>query len=621
MTTIETSRTILLIENDKLNYEISCESDDSENEIPYHAREHAQPFTYGNLPKGFKRSDLNHVEIEELPESPKVITSVPNLPPSPPIQRREINNVSIEEIPESPKANKATAMLPPSPSMSRRTGRPSISPSRPVLKKTPSREEFEEMLRERREQSLREQNHALKEAQNAAIQKDLDELQEKLNKKVLKSHDSPDGVKENTCREIVRHVETIDLPDEKEQGTTGKSNTSTSIVEAPSKYEPALILAEPNRPETPAFPVANKSGLEERCVSPYPMVTPGSPSLQRIQGPVVTNKNNNKERRSPLKLPALTLGFKQTKTTEKSTTETPHDVAPHLVKFARDSSEFWYKPHMTREEAVALLRQAPPGTFIIRNSTTYKNAFGLVLRVSKPPQGVTVPENSTNNDVLVRHFLLEPTTRGVRLKGCTNEPTFTSLSALVYQHSINQMALPCKLIIPTRDLMISPEDAELLQKQKQLREQGAACNVLYLFTMNMESLTGDEAIRKAVHEMYAQPNLPSPIEVHFKVSQNGITLTDNKRRMFFRRHYTPNNISHFAMDPDNRVYTVLNREDRFMEHTINKSIFAFVARPSSGARDNQCHIFCDLAATQPASAIVSFAHKVLHFNKNNHQML
>ena len=40
---------------------------------------------------------------------------------------------------------------------------------------------------------------------------------------------------------------------------------------------------------------------------------------------------------------------------------------------------------------------------------------------------------------LVRHFLIEPTPRGVRLKGCLNEPTFASLAALVYQHSITRL--------------------------------------------------------------------------------------------------------------------------------------------------------------------------------------
>ena len=49
---------------------------------------------------------------------------------------------------------------------------------------------------------------------------------------------------------------------------------------------------------------------------------------------------------------------------------------------------------------------------------------------------------------LVRHFLIEPNPRGVRLKGCANEPIFGSLSALIYQHTLTQLALPCKLQLP-----------------------------------------------------------------------------------------------------------------------------------------------------------------------------
>ena len=53
------------------------------------------------------------------------------------------------------------------------------------------------------------------------------------------------------------------------------------------------------------------------------------------------------------------------------------------------------------------------------------------------------------SDELIRHYLIEPSMRGVRLKGCANEPVFGSLSALIYQHSITSIALPCKLIIPS----------------------------------------------------------------------------------------------------------------------------------------------------------------------------
>lgn len=49
---------------------------------------------------------------------------------------------------------------------------------------------------------------------------------------------------------------------------------------------------------------------------------------------------------------------------------------------------------------------------------------------------------------LVRHFLIEPSKKGVRLKGSNNEPTFPSLLALIYQHTLTKMALPVNLVIP-----------------------------------------------------------------------------------------------------------------------------------------------------------------------------
>ena len=57
-----------------------------------------------------------------------------------------------------------------------------------------------------------------------------------------------------------------------------------------------------------------------------------------------------------------------------------------------------------------------------------------------------------------------------------------------------------------------------------------ACNVLYLNTVEMESLTGSHAIAKAASETLSMSPRPVPTTVHFKVSAQGITLTDNNRR-------------------------------------------------------------------------------------------
>ncbi|GBP02371.1 Tensin-1 [Eumeta japonica] len=203
-------------------------------------------------------------------------------------------------------------------------------------------------------------------------------------------------------------------------------------------------------------------------------------------------------------------------------------------------------------------------------------------------------------------------------KGCANEPVFTSLSALVYEHSINQLALPCLLNIPERDLV--PPLVEHTPAQKQLLTQGAACNVLWLFSSDTESLTGEEAIRKAIRQMYALPALPTPTEVHFTVTQQGITLTDNTRKKFFRKHYTADIISYCAIDPDHRLWTMQEHgnDNTTVVGALKKTIFAFVARRSPSSKDNQCHVFCDLAINQPASAIVSFVNKTLPRRAKNY---
>lgn len=289
-------------------------------------------------------------------------------------------------------------------------------------------------------------------------------------------------------------------------------------------------------------------------------------------------------------------------TTSNANSE-PQEVAPQFVKFARDSSKYWYKPNISREEAIALLRNAPPGTFVVRDSTTFANAYGLVVKVTHPPPGVQ--SKGPNSEELVRHFLVEPTIRGVRLKGCSNEPVFTSLSALVYQHSITPLALPCRLIIPDTDLQQSDLQSP---GHQQLLMQGAACNVLYLFTCDTESLTGPQAIRKGVGLLLSLRPLPKPTQVHFKVSIQGITLTDNTRQLFFRRHYPSNNVSFCGLDPDEHRWSIPSSTG---DIPSNKRIFAFVAKRSPTSADNQCHVFCELEATQPATAIVSFANKVV----------
>ncbi|KAB1265560.1 Tensin-4 [Camelus dromedarius] len=60
------------------------------------------------------------------------------------------------------------------------------------------------------------------------------------------------------------------------------------------------------------------------------------------------------------------------------------DMQP-TMKFVMDTSKYWFKPSITREQAIELLRKEEPGTFIVRDSSSYRGSFGLALKVPEAP--------------------------------------------------------------------------------------------------------------------------------------------------------------------------------------------------------------------------------------------
>ncbi|XP_067330489.1 tensin-3-like isoform X3 [Channa argus] len=252
------------------------------------------------------------------------------------------------------------------------------------------------------------------------------------------------------------------------------------------------------------------------------------------------------------------------------------------VKFVQDTSKFWYKPDISRDQAILVLKDKEPGCFIVRDSHSFRGAYGLAMKVATPPPSVlqqTKKGGDLSNE-LVRHFLIECTQKGVRLKGCPNEPYFDPLEDVVENTSQS----------------VTNSAAELLK-------QGAACNVWYLGSVEMESLTGSQAIQKAT-TMTLSSNSPSvSTVVHFKVSSQGITLTDNQRKLFFRRHYNVNTVIFCALDPQDRRWK--------RDGCPSAKIFGFVARKTGTSMDNICHLFAEHDPEQPASAIVNFVSKVM----------
>ncbi|XP_067273224.1 si:ch211-191a24.3 isoform X2 [Pseudorasbora parva] len=311
----------------------------------------------------------------------------------------------------------------------------------------------------------------------------------------------------------------------------------------------------------------------------------------------------------PLSRSAISTSYGSHNTSPTRSTPSPDFMVtkPENAKFVQDTSKFWYKPDISREQAIGILKDKEPGSFIIRDSHSFRGAYGLAMKVATPPPSVLQQSRKSDlSNELVRHFLIECTPKGVRLKGCPNEPYFGSLTALVCQHSITPLALPCRLIIPSRDpleeLNESPAQTST-NSAAELLKQGAACNVWFLGSVELESLTGVQGVQKATTVVFSMDPPSTSTVVHFKVSAQGITLTDNQRKLFFRRHYAVNTVIFCALDPQDRKWT--------RDGCTAAKIFGFIARKSGSGTENVCHLFAEHDPEQPASAIVNFVSKVM----------
>ena len=78
----------------------------------------------------------------------------------------------------------------------------------------------------------------------------------------------------------------------------------------------------------------------------------------------------------------------------------------------------------------------------------------------------------------------------------------------------------------------------------------------------------------------ARMPLPVPTTVHFKVSGQGITLTDQARKLFFRKHYAVGQISHCGLDTEDRRWSERNSSGL---PAVSNRLFAFVARKEQHA--------------------------------------
>uniref|UniRef100_A0A8D1BY22 PID domain-containing protein n=1 Tax=Sus scrofa TaxID=9823 RepID=A0A8D1BY22_PIG len=238
------------------------------------------------------------------------------------------------------------------------------------------------------------------------------------------------------------------------------------------------------------------------------------------------------------------------------------------------------------------VRSQEPGTVGNEQLT-----LGLELR------STCVPHPGEDGSDLIRHFLIESSAKGVHLKGADEEPYFGSLSAFVCQHSIMALALPCKLVIPQKELGGGDGASDpSADGRASCLKKSAGCHALYLSSVSVETLSGALAVQKAITTALETDVLPTPTVVHFKVTEQGITLTDVQRKLFFRRHYPLATLRFCGMDPEHR---------KWQKYCKPSWIFGFVAKSQTESQENVCHLFAEYDPVQPASQVISLVGALL----------
>ncbi|XP_031555162.1 tensin-2-like [Actinia tenebrosa] len=331
--------------------------------------------------------------------------------------------------------------------------------------------------------------------------------------------------------------------------------------------------------------------------------TPQTPSSS-VSGPF---DNTPRKKRSPYHSDKG-YGSTYSLSSEDSSNEVFMDSPPaHGVKFDKDNSQFWYKPNISREQAINILRDKEPGYFVVRDSQSFPGAYGLAVKVAVPPPHV-LQGDLTKVDLsseLIRHFLIESTKKGVKLKGITNEPVFGSLSAFIFQHTITPLSLPIRLVIPSEDLLPGTDQPDGRVSSSSKSPTTDTMKLMFVGECSVEMLSGTSAIQKTVESLLAYSAEPKFTSASFRVTREGITITDNERKVFFRKHFPMNNVLYCGIDPLDHRWDL-----KLSSYSGKSRTFGLVVR-KIGEIGNECHLFAEMDTNFPINSVVNIVNKFI----------
>uniref|UniRef100_A0A5K4F668 SH2 domain-containing protein n=1 Tax=Schistosoma mansoni TaxID=6183 RepID=A0A5K4F668_SCHMA len=296
-----------------------------------------------------------------------------------------------------------------------------------------------------------------------------------------------------------------------------------------------------------------------------------------------------------------------------------------------DTSKYWYLPGISRPDVIALLRDKEPGSFVIRNSNTYADSFGLALKI--PPSSPRIISNKDDiQSEWVRHFLIgtvpmhDGRGNGVHLRGFSSDPTFPSLAAFVHYHIHKQGALPCTLRLPlfTNQTLFNQQRTTVNEQTVYGLEPSLqtilpttntmSTDMLYLGSVEVDRLENMNAAIRGIGKILSlaqtySDGLPKRCEVQIKViPHDGITFTEKYKRAVWRKTIKPNNLLWCGLDPENREFNDAELRSKGM---YGSKILALVARKQRfWLHENVVYVFCEIDHNHSALNLVRFINTI-----------
>uniref|UniRef100_A0A5K3FBM3 SH2 domain-containing protein n=1 Tax=Mesocestoides corti TaxID=53468 RepID=A0A5K3FBM3_MESCO len=264
----------------------------------------------------------------------------------------------------------------------------------------------------------------------------------------------------------------------------------------------------------------------------------------------------------------------------------------------------WFRPSFSRDASIDYLKGQPPGSFVIRTSSRYPGFYGLTIKTED--HGGNDGYNSLEDGHLIKHYLIGETSDGYyQIQGTKLEPEFKRLADLVGYHCQYLGALPCVLRLPDYaevSKLNNLQNETQLPPTKYKDDKIFDFQVLYLGTFEVFSSVGSNAISSAMDILFRTQNSRlRPILVAFRVSPEGVTLTDLHCRQFIRRHLSRESVVYVGADPYGRKL-MENRAENL--NPKGRKIFGLVIRASDTSGILICHLFAQQFNTQPCEFIV-----------------